>query len=69
MRKVKATDSEKFCGNCTSHNAYEYPGRVFCTRRFLRNKDAVVQTLWHCEDWIQNAQECHCVKDAKEEQK
>ena len=69
MKKAKAAGMGKFCGNCTSHNAYEYPVRVFCTRRFLRNETAVVQTLWHCEDWIQNAQKCHCVRDAKEKQK
>lgn len=69
MKKTRVADSEKFCGNCTSHNAYEYPVQVFCTRRFVKNKSAIVQTLWHCEDWIQNAQECHCVKDSKEQQK
>jgi len=69
MKKTKNADSEKFCGNCTSHNAYEYPTRVFCTRRFLKNKNPIVQTLWHCEDWIKNAQECYCVRDAKEKQK
>jgi hypothetical protein len=68
VKKSKATDTAKFCGNCTSHNAFEYPVRVFCTRRFLRNENAVVKTLWHCEDWIQNAQECHCVRDVKEKQ-
>ena len=69
MKKTKSADAGKFCGNCTSHNAYKYPVRLFCTRRFLKNENAVVQTLWHCEDWMQNAQECHCVRDAKEKQK
>jgi hypothetical protein len=61
--------NEKFCGNCTSHNAYNYPDQVFCTRRFLNSKDAVVQTLWCCEEWRANLQECNCVRDAKERQK
>jgi hypothetical protein len=69
MRKAKTANSEKFCGNCSSHNAYEYPVHVFCTRRFLKNKNPIMQTLSHCEDWVQNAQECHCIKDAKEKQK
>ncbi len=69
MARQKARETAKFCGNCTSHNAYDYPSQVFCTRRFLRKKEAVVQTLWHCEEWVQNAQECHCIRDAKERKK
>jgi hypothetical protein len=62
----KATNREEFCGNCTSHNAYNYPDEVFCTRRFLKNENPIVQTLWHCEDYYPNAQECNCIHDAKE---
>lgn len=60
---------ERYCGNCTSHNAYNYPDQVFCTRRFLKNQNAVVATLWCCDEWISNAQECNCIRDAKEKQK
>jgi hypothetical protein len=65
----KEENEKKFCGNCTSHNAYSYPGRVFCTKRFLKHNDAIVQTLWCCEEWSPNLQQCHCVHDATKEQK
>jgi len=58
------TKKAEFCGNCTSHNMYEYPVKLFCTRRFLKNKNPIVDTLWSCEDWYENAQECHCVEEA-----
>jgi hypothetical protein len=63
------SNAEKFCGNCTSHNAYSYPDQVFCTRRFLKNKNAIVRTLWCCEEWMQSAQECNCIEDAKKKQR
>lgn len=63
MRK-KAAAKQKFCGNCTSHNAYNYPNQVFCTRRFLKNKNPIVQTLWCCEEHYPSAQECNCIRDA-----
>jgi hypothetical protein len=62
-------NDKKFCGNCTSHNAYSYPDQVFCTKRFLKKKEAIVQTLWCCEEWHPNTQECRCVRDALEKQK
>jgi hypothetical protein len=66
----KSVDAkQRFCGNCTSHNAYDYPDLVFCTRRFLKNKNAVVETLWRCEEWYPSAQECHCVGEASKKQK
>jgi len=68
MRK-RNSSSQRFCGNCTSHNAYNYPCEVFCTRRFLQGKDPIVETLWHCEEWNANAQECNCIEDAREKQK
>jgi hypothetical protein len=67
--KEKAEEEQKFCGNCTSHNAYDYPDQVFCTRRFLQDKNPVVRTLWHCEEWNANAQECHCIEDASKKEK
>jgi deoxyhypusine synthase len=67
--KEKSDIKQKFCGNCTSHNAYHYPDQVFCTRRFLRNKNAVVETLWCCDEWIQSAQDCQCIEDATENKK
>lgn len=67
---MKKTQSKQtFCGNCTSHNAYEYPVRVFCTRRFLKNKDPIVQTLWCCEEYYPAAQECNCITDASHKKK
>jgi hypothetical protein len=67
--KKKAANDQKFCGNCTSHNAYNYPDEVFCTRRFLKNKNPIVQTLWCCEEYYPSAQECHCISDAREKKK
>jgi hypothetical protein len=67
--KEKTSDKQKFCGNCTSHNAYVYPDQVFCTRRFLKNKHPIVQTLWCCEEHYPNAQECNCIIDAKAKKK
>jgi hypothetical protein len=61
----KEADVKRFCGNCTSHNMYEYPLKLFCTKRFLSKKDPIVDTLWHCEDWYENAQHCHCVEEAQ----
>jgi hypothetical protein len=54
----------RFCGNCGSHNPYEYPTRLFCSTRFAQNKDPIVDTLWCCGDWSPVVQACHCVRDA-----
>jgi len=72
-------EKQKFCGNCGNHNAYNYPDQVFCTRRFSKNinpvvqtlwccgewnPSSVVQTLWCCEEWNPSSQECYCVEEA-----
>lgn len=67
--KEKGRSEQKFCGNCGSHNAYNYPSQVFCTNRFLKNMDSVVDTLWHCEDWHLNPQGCHCIENAEKMKK
>jgi hypothetical protein len=69
MKMKKTEPKERFCGNCTSHNAYKYPDQVFCTRRFLKKKYPIVQTLWCCEEYYPAAQECNCIGDAKEKRK
>jgi hypothetical protein len=57
-------DKKKFCGNCNSHNAYNYPDQLFCTKRFQQNQNPIVQTLWCCEKWKESTQECACVAKA-----
>jgi len=66
--KEKIKTERKFCGNCSSHNAYNYPSRIFCSLRFFQNKDPIVETLWCCDSWNPSSQECHCVKDALKHQ-
>jgi len=63
MKKAQA--KERFCGNCDSHNAYEYPSKVFCSTRYGQDKDPIVDTLWCCGDWNMVSQECYCVKEAQ----
>jgi hypothetical protein len=63
--KKKIEEKQAFCGNCSSHNAYDYPDLVFCTGRFRQNKNPIVKTLWRCDDWNENAQKCHCIEDAQ----
>jgi hypothetical protein len=58
---------ERFCGNCSSHNPYEYPARMFCLKRYAKNKHPVVDTLWCCGDWSPVVQACYCVHDAIKE--
>jgi hypothetical protein len=58
---------KRFCGNCGSHNPYEYPTRMFCSMRYAQNKDPIVDTLWCCDEWNPVIQECHCVRDALKE--
>jgi hypothetical protein len=55
---------KKFCGNCDSHNLYDYPARMFCSRRYAQNKDPIVDTLWCCDEWRMVSQECYCVREA-----
>ncbi len=59
---------QKFCGNCGSHNAYNYPDQVFCTIRFCLNENPVVETLWCCEKWNSSSQKCCCVEEAYRKQ-
>jgi hypothetical protein len=68
MRK-KDEEQPRFCGNCNCHNAYNYPEQVFCMLRFRKNKNPVVETLWRCEEWNLNSQECHCIEDAHKNRK
>jgi hypothetical protein len=61
----KENVKQKFCGNCGNHNVYDYPYKIFCTKRFSENLNPIVETLWCCEEWNPSSQECHCVKEAK----
>ncbi len=56
---------KKYCGNCSSHNTYDYPEVVFCMRRFLRGEKAVMPTLSVCDEWRTHVQTCCCVEDAQ----
>jgi len=56
--------TEKYCGNCDSHNSYSYPKQVFCSTRYAQNLNPIVDTLWHCGNWNQVSQECYCVREA-----
>jgi hypothetical protein len=62
-------EGERFCGNCDSHNCYEYPAKVFCSTRFTENKDPIVETLWSCSQWNQVSQDCYCVREAMKTKK
>ena len=64
---INKKKAEKFCGNCDSHNLYEFPSKIFCSTRYDKGKDPIVDTLWHCEDWRLVSQECHCVREALNE--
>jgi hypothetical protein len=55
---------KRFCGNCGSHNPYEYPMKMFCSTRYAQNKNPIVDTLGCCSDWTTVNQDCHCVRDA-----
>ncbi|TRO51047.1 hypothetical protein E2P61_07210 [Candidatus Bathyarchaeota archaeon] len=54
----------RFCGNCRSHNPYEYPIMIFCVKRYGQNKDPIMDTLECCNNWSPVNQSCHCVRDA-----
>jgi len=60
----KGEKEKRFCGNCGSHNPYEYPTTMFCSTRYAQNKDPIVDTLWCCDQWNPVSQECHCVREA-----
>jgi hypothetical protein len=55
---------QKFCGNCGNHNIYEYPEKIFCSKRFSKNENPIVNTLWCCPEWNPSSQECYCVEEA-----
>jgi hypothetical protein len=67
--QVKEQTAEKrYCGNCSSHNTYDYPDVVFCMRRFLRGEKAVTPTLSVCDEWRTHVQKCFCVDEALKKQ-
>ena len=57
-------DGEKFCGNCDSHNSYDYPSKIFCSTRYAQSKNPIVDTLWHCDNWNKVSQQCYCIREA-----
>ena len=59
-----AENDGEYCGNCDSHNSYEYPSRVFCSTRHAQNQDPIVDTLWRCGSYNRVGQECYCVREA-----
>ncbi|MGQ9507043.1 MAG: hypothetical protein ACUVTB_04185 [Candidatus Bathycorpusculaceae bacterium] len=59
---------QKFCGNCGNHNVYEYPEKIFCSKRFSKNEDPIVETLSCCPEWNPSSQECYCVEEALNKQ-
>ncbi len=58
-------ETGEFCGNCDSHNCYQYPAKVFCSTRYWQHLDPIVDTLWHCSSYNRVSQECYCVREAK----
>ncbi len=60
-------DAGEYCGNCDSHNSYEYPIKVFCSTRYGQSKNPIVDTLWRCESYNRVSQECYCVREALKE--
>ena len=61
---MTSNNTDAYCGNCDSHNSYQYPKKVFCSTRFAQNLNPVVDTLWHCSSYNQVSQECYCVREA-----
>ncbi len=55
---------EECCGNCDSHNSYHYPTKVFCSTRYDKDQDPIVDTLWRCDDYNKVSQPCYCVREA-----
>jgi hypothetical protein len=53
------------CGNCDSHNSYQYPVKVFCSTRHWHSLDPIVDTLWRCENYNRVSQECYCAREAE----
>jgi hypothetical protein len=67
MRAIAKTES--FCGNCDSHNCYDYPVKVFCSTRYAEGKDPIVDTLWSCSKYNRVSQECYCAREAMKAKK
>jgi hypothetical protein len=65
----KESTEKKYCGNCSSHNTYDYPDVVFCMRRYLRGDKALTPTLNVCDEWQTHVQTCFCVEDALKKKK
>ena len=61
---MKNNGGEKFCGNCDSHDCYNYPTEIFCSNRHNNNKNPIVDALWHCNSWNKVSQKCYCVHEA-----
>ena len=61
---MSGKETGRYCGNCDSHNSYDYPSKIFCSTRYAQNKTPIVDTLWCCSDWNKVSQECYCVKEA-----
>ena len=61
---MENNNEEKFCGNCDSHNCFDYPTKVFCSTRYWHHQNPIVDTLWHCESYNRVSQECYCVSEA-----
>lgn len=55
---------DEYCGNCDSHNSYQYPVKVFCSTRHWHSLNPIVDTLWRCENYNRVSQECFCVREA-----
>jgi hypothetical protein len=67
---MRDRDKQKeFCGNCDSHNSFDYPNRVFCSTRYGKDKDPIVHTLWSCSEWNKVSQGCYCVREALKQQR
>jgi len=57
-------EAGRFCGNCDSHNSYDYPIKVFCSTRYAKNLNPIVDTLWCCSQYNLVSQECYCTREA-----
>ena len=61
---MKNNPQRNYCGNCDGHNSYDYPTKIFCSKRHANNQDPIVDTLWHCSDFNRINQKCYCVQEA-----
>ena len=67
MKRVETEN--RLCGNCSSHNPYEYPDKIFCSARYAESKNPIVDTLWSCEMWTPATQKCYCIREILERNK